>query len=112
MAAMKHGYQKVRFARQNYKLIQGVADNFECLIPSPNGLKQTYSMGVIMTQGHTSTDMPDSDPDYISRKSKQDLQSYQFPGAKIYYCKGPTNPPMSKSNSKLQVLHLKILVSA
>ena len=89
MAAMKHGYQKVRFARQNYKLIQGVADNFECLIPSPNGLKQTYSMGVIMTQGHTSTDMPDSDPDYISRKSKSktfnliNFQGQKFTIAKV-----------------------------
>ena len=38
-------------------------------------------MAVTMTHQHISTGMPYSDPDYIRRKSKQDLQSHQFPEA-------------------------------
>ena len=59
-ASMEHEFQKVRSARENHKLIQGVADNFDCSISSPNGLKQTHSKAVIMTQEHISTCMSDS----------------------------------------------------
>ena len=82
---MKHGYQKVKSARKNHKLIQGVADNFGCSISPPNGLKQTQSMALIMTQEHILTDMPDLGPDYIHRQSMQVLQSHQFSEAKIYF---------------------------
>ena len=41
-ATMERGYQKVRSARKNHMLIQGVADNF------PNELKQSLSMAGIM----------------------------------------------------------------
>ena len=37
---------------ENNKLIQGVSDNFDCKISSQNGLSQTRSMVVIMTQEH------------------------------------------------------------
>ena len=45
-----------------------------------------------MTQQHISADMPNLDPDYICRKSKQYLQSYQLPEAKFYRYKGPVSP--------------------
>ena len=70
---MELEYQKVRSARENHKLMQGVADNFDWSVSSPNRLKQTHSIAVIMTMKHISTDMPDSGPDYTHRKSKQDL---------------------------------------
>ena len=72
-ASMKHGYQTVRSATENHRRIQGVADSINSSGSSPNGLKQTQIMAVIMTQEHISTNMPDSSPDYIHRKSKQDL---------------------------------------
>ena len=56
-------------------------------------------MAVIITQEHISTDMPDSGPDYIRRKSKQDLRSHQFPEAKIYRYKGLSKPSMPKRDS-------------
>ena len=49
-------------------------------------------MAVTMTQQHIPTGMPYSDPDYIRRKPKQDLQSHQFPEAKNYRYKCPVNP--------------------
>ena len=104
---MEHGYQKVRSARKNHNLIQAVADNFDFSISSPNGLKQTHSMAVIMTQKDISTDMSNLGPDYIHRKSKQDLQSHQLPEAQICRYKGPAKPPMPKNDSKFQVLLLK-----
>ena len=68
-------------------------------------------MAEIMTQEHISTNMPNSGPDYMHRNSKQDLQSHQFLEAKINCYKGPAKPPMPKSDSKLQVLPLKVLAS-
>ena len=65
-----------------------------------------------MTEEHNSTDMPNSGPHYIRQKSKQDLQSRQFPEANIYRYKGPAKPPMPKSDSKIQVLPRKVLASA
>ena len=44
----KKGYQNVKSATENEKLIQGIADNFDCHMSSPNG--QTHSMAVIVTQ--------------------------------------------------------------
>lgn len=45
-------------------------------------------MAVTMNQEYISTKVPDSGRDYTRRKSKQDLQSHQFPEANIYHCKG------------------------
>ena len=56
-AAIEHEYQKVRSTRENHKLVQSVADNFDCSISTRNGSKQTHSMAVIMAQEHISTDM-------------------------------------------------------
>ena len=69
-------------------------------------------MAGILTQDHIATAMPDLGPDYIRRKSKQDLQSRQFPEAKLSRYKGPAKPPMPKSDSKFQVLPLKVLANA
>lgn len=90
-ATMKHGYQKARSGTENHKLIQAVVGNFYCSVSSPNGwkqLKQTHSMAVTMNQEYISTKVPDSGRDYTRRKSKQDLQSHQFPEPKIYHYKG------------------------
>ena len=69
-------------------------------------------MTVIITQEHISTDVPDSSPDYIRRKSKQDLQSHQFSERKNFRYKGPAKPPMPNSSSECHVLPLKVLASA
>ena len=37
--AMEKGYQNVKSAAENENLIQAIADNFDCNISSPNGLK-------------------------------------------------------------------------
>ena len=63
-------------------------------------------MAVTMTQQHISTGMPYSDPDYIRRKPKQDLQSHQVPEAKNYRYKYPVNP-----KNRLKISVLKVLVS-
>ena len=63
-------------------------------------------MAVKVTQEHISTDMPDSGPDHIHRTSKQDLQSHQFPEAKIYRYKDPAKHSMPKSDTKFSVLPL------
>lgn len=58
-AATEHGHQKMRSARENQKLIQGLTKKFNCSISSRNELKQTHNMAVIMTKKHISTNMSD-----------------------------------------------------
>ena len=96
----------------NHNLIQGVADKSDCLISSPNKLKQTLSMGVIKTQEHVSTNISGAGHYYIHRKWKQNLQPHQFPEAKNYRYKGSAKPPMPKSDSKFQIWPLKVLENA
>ena len=42
----------------NNKLIQVVSDNFDCKMCSQNGVKQTHSVVVIMTQEHETVEKP------------------------------------------------------
>ena len=49
----------------NDKLIKGVGNNFDCSNLSPKKLKQPLNRGVLMTQQEASTNMPDTDHDYI-----------------------------------------------
>ena len=79
----------------NSKLIQGVDLIAGFPLIAQFHLQTDYknhSMAVTMTQQHIPTGMPYSDPDYIRRKPKQDLQSHQFPEAKNYRYKCPVNP--------------------
>ena len=71
------------------KLIQ---DNFDCKIPSQNGLKQTHSMAVIMRQEHETAEKPLRTFEFIRRKTKTELSSLSsedFPGQRY---QGPKNP--------------------
>ena len=54
-AAMQKWHRNLESTHSNNKLIQGVVDSFDYPISYPNGLKQTHSMEVIMTQEHSST---------------------------------------------------------
>lgn len=58
-AATEHGHQKMRSARENQKLIEGLTKKFDCSISSRNELKQTHNMAVIMTKEHILTNMSD-----------------------------------------------------
>ena len=80
-AAMKRGYQDVKSSEENHKLIQGIADNFDCSISSPSGLKQTHSMAVIMTQEHLSAHITPASTftSSIERKTRKDLKAHVFP---------------------------------
>ena len=75
-SAMENGFQKIKSGLENQKLIQVVADNFDSQIYSPNALKQTHSMAVILTQEQISTELPDFNPVSIPLKSKKDLQFF------------------------------------
>ena len=94
--AREKGYQNVKSAAENEKLIQGIADNFDCHISSPNGLKQTHSMAVIVIQEKLLTATESFSSNHIRRKINKDLQTQSIPEPTIHRYKGPVKPPMPK----------------
>ena len=54
---------------ESHGLVQAVADNFDCNIASPNGLRQTHSLAMIMTQ-KVSDDSKDRKHDRFPRLKK------------------------------------------
>ena len=80
----------------NNNLIQGVSDNFDCKITSQNGLKQTHSMAVIMTQEHEAVEKPLRAFEFIRRKTKTELSSLPSEHFPIQRYQGPKNPSMPK----------------
>ena len=71
-AAMQKVHPNVKSTDCNYKLIQGVADSFDYPI-SPNDLKQTKSMPIIMKQEHSSTEKRMNNPNHIQCMTKEVL---------------------------------------
>ena len=66
-AALHTSNEKIpKILSLNGNLIQGVGDNFDCTINSQNGLKQTHSMALILTQQETSL-VPDTRCDKESK---------------------------------------------
>ena len=62
--------------------MQGLFDSFDRLILSPNQLTQTYSMGVIITQKHISTNMLDTGHSYMHHILKQKSLILSISGGK------------------------------
>jgi hypothetical protein len=111
-STMEKNDYNVKSSPDNSKLIQGVSDNFDCSISSPNGLKQTHSMAIIMTQEKTSAVKAEKGLASIRRKTKKELQSVVFPQPAIHRYKGPANPPMPQNEAISNVRPLKMLASA
>ncbi|MES9884040.1 MAG: hypothetical protein ABW185_24600 [Sedimenticola sp.] len=93
-------------------LIQSVGDNFDATICSQNGLKQTHSMALIMTQTMPSAS-PDSDstddPPVIRKLRKDELKEPVMPALSVHRYKGPKKPPMPEEDSRREVPSLKVL---
>lgn len=91
-------------------LVQGVADNFDCVISSMNGLKQTHSLALIMTQhGEVDDEKVEST---IPRLKKADLTDVDLRDVPIPEYQGPKKPSMPHQQSLQKVQSLKILAMA
>ena len=91
-------------------LVQGVADNFDCMISSMNGLKQTHSLALIMTQ-HGEVDDEEIE-NTIPRLKKADLTDLDLRDVPIPEYRGPKKPSMPHQQSLQKVQSLKILAMA
>ena len=109
--AMEKGDQNFKTAAENEKLIQAIADNFDCNISSPNGLKQTHSMVVIVTQEQLLNATQSFSASHIRRKTKKDIQAQSFPEPVVHRYKGPVKPPIPKKDAFFDVQPLRVLAS-
>ena len=94
-------------------LVQAVADNFDTNISSPNGIRSTHALALLMTQVQQNTTAIDSndlnDNDCIPRLKKEELKDHVQPCIEIHRYSGPKKPLMPLTLKT--VLPLKILAS-
>ena len=93
----------------NNNLIQGVGDNFDCDIHSQNGLKQTHSMALILTQQEKSENSLKKVHVTIKRLKKSDIPGLKFNEHEISRYKGPVKPPMPQNEAVYKVMSLAVL---
>ena len=90
------------------KLIQAVGDNFDAKLSTPNGLKQTHSMALILTQESQDGSKSHCD-ETIKRLTKREIKAIQVPELEIARYQGPAKPLMPVIDAKYNVLSLKVL---
>ena len=91
-------------------LVQAVADNFDCIISSMNGLKQTHSLVMMMLQ---TGDENCEEQHKIKRLTTAELKNKDLPDINFVQYKGSKKPVMPKKKEALQsVLPLSIIGKA
>ena len=101
--------RQAKFSLHNSKkLIQAVGDNFDAKLSTPNGLKQTHSMALILTQESTPEDIVNSS-NTVKRLSKNEMQKFQPVDLDIVRYKGPAKPEMPVHAAKYNIASLAIL---
>ena len=68
-------------------LVQAIADNFDANISSPNGLKSTHSLALLMTQPCTNSDTDRQDV-FIKRLMKEDIKVSSPKPIEVSYYRG------------------------
>lgn len=68
-------------------LVQAIADNFDANISSPNGLKSTHSLALLMTQPCTNSDTDRQDV-FIKRLKKEDIKVSSPKPIEVSYYRG------------------------
>lgn len=93
-------------------LIQTVADNFDTNIASPNGLKSTHSLALLLTQVQESTDhIQNPKTPAIKRLRKEDLKIEHTLPMTVERYNGPRKPDMPQACARQPILPLRILAA-
>ena len=92
---------------RNGALVQVVADNFDLLISSQNGLKQTHDLAMILTQYSSSKKQEHLN---FTRLPKLALKDIELDDTPITFYKGLKTPKMPLHEVANNVLPLKVLV--
>ena len=91
------------------RLVQAVADNFDCNISSMNGLKQTHSLAIMMLQ----TEDENCEEQYkIKRLTTAELKDKDLPDINFVQYKGSKKLAMPKKEALQSVLPLSIISKA
>jgi len=94
----------------NVGLVQASADNFDANIASPNGLKSTHSLALLLTQLQENVEHLESDPTTLRRIRKDEMKEEPSPPVQIQRYNGPKKPNMPEG-LKHAVLPLKVIVA-
>ena len=100
--------QLTGFQSSDMGLLQAIADNFDANINSPNGLKSTHALALMMTQVCQNTEGQEDTK--IKRVKKENVKYSTPPGILVsYYYHGLKESEMPEEVSKTCVLPLKVL---
>ena len=106
-AAFTHNKNRVLdVLSRNGGLVKVVADNFDLLISSQNGLKQTHDLAMILTQYSSSKKQEHLN---FTRLPKLALKDIEVDDTPITFYKVPKNPKMPLHEVANRVLPLKVL---
>lgn len=95
-------------------LVQAVADNFDANIASPNGLKATHSLALLLTQiqddDSQMEDLSEVSPT-VRRLRKDELKKEPTLPVAVHHYHGPMKPAMPEASCLHQVLPLHVLAA-
>ena len=92
-------------------LVQAVADNFDATISSPNGLRSTHSLALLLTQVRTDDSLSSAGNEKIRRIKKEEMKNEVSPAIPIQRYTGPRKAPMPVQEATHRVPSLKMLAS-
>ena len=88
-------------------LVQVIADNFDANISSQNGLKQTHSLAMLLSQTkHIQNGLTEN---LITRLKKDDMKDVTIEDVPTFFYKGPKKPVMPDVEAVSNVLPLRVL---
>ena len=92
----------------NKGLVQVVADHFDATISSPNGLKSTHALAILVTQ--TQNPGADKEIDQKIKRLKKSEMAADLPDMPVHQYEGPKKPNMPTHAAQSSPLPLKLLV--
>ena len=88
-------------------LIQAVAENFDTNISSPNGLRNTHALALLLVQPNDTDEVMDTT---IPRIPQSELKEPVCGDVDVHVYSGPKKPTMPTEATKRSILPLKVLV--
>lgn len=103
--------EKLGIACENTGLIQVVADNFDANISSPNGIKSTHALALLVTQPQPDSQTTSQEEHKIRRLKKAEMSESTIDEVSIHEYEGPKKPTMPTWAANQSPLPLAVLTS-
>ena len=104
--------EKLGISKSDAGLVQVVADNFDATIASPNGIKSTHALAILLTQPQQFHDEENiAEGNTIKRLKKSEMSENVLEDVQVHEYIGAKKPEMPNHAATQSPLSLKILAS-